>query len=37
MIIMACLYFGSALCFLVTWRRLGKDMVDRQVVNPVTP
>ncbi|WP_339651865.1 MFS transporter [Halopseudomonas pelagia] len=37
MVIMACLYFGSALCFLLTWRRLGKDMVDRQVINPVTP
>ena len=31
MVIMACLYVSSALCFLLTWRRLGKDMVDRQV------
>ena len=29
MVIMALLYFGSSLFFLLTWRRLGKDMVDR--------
>lgn len=29
MVIMACLYAASALFFLLTWRRLGKDMVDR--------
>ncbi len=29
MIIMAILYAASALFFLLTWRRLGKDMVDR--------
>ena len=29
MVIMACLYSASALFFLLTWRRLGKDMVDR--------
>ena len=29
MIIMACLYAAAALFFLLTWRRLGKDMVDR--------
>jgi hypothetical protein len=37
MVIMACLYFGSALCFLLTWRRMGRDMMDRQVITPVTP
>ena len=26
----ACLYAASALCFLLTWTRLGKDMVDRE-------
>ena len=36
MVIMACLYAASALCFLLTWTRLGKDMVDREVKNPVT-
>ena len=30
MVIMACLYAASALCFLLTWTRLGKDMVDRE-------
>ena len=29
MIIMASLYAASSLCFLITWRRLDKDMVDR--------
>jgi len=29
MVIMALLYFGSSLFFLLTWRRLDKDMVDR--------
>jgi hypothetical protein len=29
MVIMACLYAASSLFFLLTWRRLGKDMVDR--------
>ncbi|MDZ7826797.1 MAG: MFS transporter [Gammaproteobacteria bacterium] len=29
MVIMTCLYAASALFFLLTWRRLGKDMVDR--------
>jgi hypothetical protein len=29
MIIMAILYAASSLFFLLTWRRLGKDMVDR--------
>ena len=36
MVIMACLYAASALCFLLTWTRLGKDMVDREVKKPVT-
>ena len=36
MVIMACLYAASGLCFLLTWTRLGSDMMDRQVVNPVT-
>ena len=30
MVIMAILYAASSLFFLLTWRRLGKDMVDRQ-------
>ncbi|MEE4300679.1 MAG: MFS transporter [Pseudomonadales bacterium] len=29
MVIMACLYAVGTLFFLLTWRRLGKDMVDR--------
>lgn len=29
MVIMAALYAASSLFFLLTWRRLGKDMVDR--------
>jgi MFS family permease len=29
MVIMAVLYLGSSLFFLLTWRRLDKDMVDR--------
>jgi hypothetical protein len=29
MVIMALLYAASSLFFLLTWRRLGKDMVDR--------
>ncbi|PKM04674.1 MAG: MFS transporter [Gammaproteobacteria bacterium HGW-Gammaproteobacteria-6] len=37
MVIMACLYVASALFFLVTWTRLGKDMVDREIKKPVTP
>lgn len=36
MVIMACLYAASGLCFLLTWRRLDKDMVDRQREVPVT-
>ncbi|MEL0167388.1 MAG: MFS transporter [Pseudomonadaceae bacterium] len=36
MVIMACLYAASGLCFLLTWRRLDKDMVDRQGQKPVT-
>ena len=30
MVIMALLYIASSLCFLLTWRRLDKDMVDRK-------
>lgn len=29
MVIMACLYAASSSFFLLTWRRLGRDMVDR--------
>jgi hypothetical protein len=29
MLITACLYGAASLCFLLTWPRLGKDMVDR--------
>ena len=29
MVIMAILYAASSLFFFLTWRRLGKDMVDR--------
>ena len=29
MVIMALLYVASSLCFLLTWGRLDKDMVDR--------
>ena len=36
MVIMACLYAASGLCFLLTWRRLDKDMVDRQGEKPAT-
>ena len=36
MVIMACLYAASGLCFLLTWRRLDKDMVDRQGETPAT-
>ena len=31
MVIMAILYSAASLFFLLTWRRLGKDMVDRNV------
>ena len=36
MVIMACLYIASGLCFLLTWTRLSKDMVDREVIKPAS-